>query len=191
MGDDRSNRYDPEEWVGSPGREDDRGRGDDRGRRKDTRGRGDSRSQDRHSPDNRKNSKLAVVRESSRFTDQRGPVEKGRPNIPPLHPSSRGSTAMPGQISVVQSTPTIKVNKPDFIVVQFAAVHVPNVIGPRGSHIQELCRLSGAEIRIDHQRGSGHATAVITGARADAARQLLCKHLEYSPVFPDGSILNM
>merc|ERR1712066_1203536 len=127
------------------------------------------------------------------FSDKRNSFsEKGDSAAPRGFGATGASSGEPTKgASVLPPAPIVKVNKPDFCVVQIAAVHVSHVMGPRGANIKELCRLSGAEIRIDHQRGSGHATAVITGPTAETAKQLLFKHLEFTPVFPDASIMNM
>merc|ERR1712039_1034278 len=158
-------RYDPEEWMGSPVRE------DNRKDRSDTR-----RPPDAITP---VNNKAILGVPQSRFSDSRVPETKQSTRA-----SSQGGTVLP-------PAPIVKVSKRDFCVVQIAAVHVPHVMGPRGANIKRLCQLSGAEIRIDHQKGSAHATAVITGNTAETAKQLLCKHLEYTPMFPESSIMNM
>lgn len=73
--------------------------------------------------------------------------------------------------------PTVKVSNPCFKAITIPESQVSDLIGPKGCRINEIRRVSGADVRVDHQRGMPYATIVIAGATAELGEKMVYAHL--------------
>lgn len=111
----------------------------------------------------------------SKFSDAAGPV--------PQAVAAPALIAQQAAMPEIPTGPTLKVSSAWFKAIKIPASFVGHLIGPRGSRINEMRRMSGADIRIDHSHGNSYANITITGHTAEVAEKLILGQLSTAPGF--------